>query len=147
VRGLQGAAGVTRSAWALLLAASTVVATAAQAAETLPVIVTYEMQKEHEAARAVQRDPRSFWVHQIMARIESKRMTPTRDLNAPVTVQVAFTVARDGRLVSSAIPRSSGVDEADTIALAMVRGAEPFPAMPAAMSDADVSFTLPVRFR
>ena len=62
-------------------------------------------------------------------------------------MRISFAVGRDGQLVSKEISQSSGNAEADAMAMAMLDGAQPFPPMPEAMRGAQMSFTLPVRFR
>ena len=115
-------------------------------AEELPVIVTYELQKQHQTTVAVRRDPRQFWISQVMTRIEDRRVAPPARLLSGATAQVAFTVSRDGHLVSSAVQTSSGAPAIDDLALGMVRQAQPFPPMPDALADTSMSFVLPVRF-
>lgn len=119
----------------------------AHATEPLPVIVTYEMQRQSDAARVERRDPRAFWVRQIVARLEDKKPEGTIGLTQPATAKVGFVVARDGRIVSKSIEASSGVPAVDREALAMLDRAQPFPPMPQAMDGKDVAFSLPLRFR
>ena len=49
-------------------------------------------------------------------------------------------------LVSSRIEKASGSDVLDAEALAMVKRAAPFPAPPAGIADADLTFVVPIRF-
>lgn len=120
---------------------------AAAADEPLPVIVTYELSHDREVSRAATRDPKTFWIRQIVARIEAKRTEAPVALKQPVSVQISFTVAKDGKLVSRAVRSTSGVEAVDATALAMVERAQPFPPMPVGLADGDLTFTLPVRFR
>ena len=119
----------------------------ARADDPLPVIVTYEMQHQQEAARAGRLDPKAFWTGQILSRIEAKRPAHPKKLIDVATVQVVFTVARDGHLVRSAINKSSGLPDVDQVAARMIARAEPFPPMPGQLADSDSTFVLPVRFR
>ena len=119
----------------------------AQATEPLPIIVTYELKRGHEARVIERRDPKTFWVRQIVARLEDKKPAGTIGLKEPATAQVSFTVGRDGAIVSKTIARTSGVPAVDKEALAMLERAQPFPPMPAAMPEPALSFTLPLRFR
>ena len=119
----------------------------AQATEPLPIIVTYELKRGHEARVIERRDPKTFWVRQIVARLEDKKPVGTIGLNEPATAQVSFTVGRDGAIVSKTIARTSGVPAVDKEALAMLERAQPFPPMPAAMPEPALSFSLPLRFR
>ena len=119
----------------------------AHAAQTLPIIVTYEMVRRHDAERVERRHPKEFWVRQIVARLEDKKPAGTIGLKEPATAQVSFTVARDGAIVSKTIAKTSGVPAVDKEALAMLERAQPFPPMPAAMTETALSFSLPLRFR
>ena len=119
----------------------------AQATEPLPIIVTYELKRGHEARVIERRDPKTFWVRQIVARLEDKKPVGTIGLKEPATAQVSFTVGRDGAIVSKTIARTSGVPAVDKEALAMLERAQPFPPMPAAMPEPALSFSLPLRFR
>ncbi len=123
------------------------VAGVARAAQTLPIIVTYEMERRHDAERVERRNPREFWVRQIVARLEDKKPAGTIGLREPATAQVSFTVGRDGAIVSKTIAKTSGMPAVDKEAMAMLERAQPFPPMPAAMSETTLSFSLPLRFR
>jgi protein TonB len=64
------------------------------------------------------------------------------------SVEVAFTIDRRGRLISSRIARSSGFAALDNAALELVRQAQPLPLPPAGLSlPPHVNFTLPVNYR
>lgn len=132
--------------FALCLAAA-VLCPCVASADSVPVIVTYEMKKHRDEARSVVRDPKAYWIRQILTRIVSRMPTLSKPPKDPIVVRLSFVVGRDGRLVSKAISTSSGNEVADRAAIAMLESAQPFPPMPAAMSDAELSFTLPVRFR
>lgn len=62
------------------------------------------------------------------------------------TVQVQFTVDRNGRVVSSAVVQSSGHTTLDQETLALLRRAEPFPKPPADVPGNQFSFSVPVRY-
>jgi len=62
------------------------------------------------------------------------------------TVTIRFRIDRKGALVSSEIAGSSGQFLLDRLALQAVRKAAPFPAPPAEMKDAGLTFTVPVAF-
>lgn len=119
----------------------------AHATEALPIIVTYELKRQADASIVQRRDPKEFWARQIMARLEEKKPAATLGLKASATARVSFVVGRDGRIVSEAIEKTSGVAAVDKAALAMLDRAAPFPPMPAAMTDTSLAFTLPLRFR
>ncbi len=132
---------------ALVALAFGLFADVARASERLPIIVTYELERRHDAERVERRDPREYWVRQIMARLEDKKPSGAIGLKQPATAQVSFSVARDGTIVSKTIAKSSGSPVADQEALAMLERAQPFPSMPAAMTEPALSFILPLRFR
>lgn len=118
-----------------------------QAVQSLPIIVTYEMERRRDAERVARRDPKEFWVRQIVARLEDKKPVGTIGLKQPATTRLSFTVGRDGTIVSKTIATTSGVPAADKEALAMLERAQPFPPMPAAMTEPALTFSLPLRFR
>ena len=119
----------------------------AHADDPLPTIVTYELSKARHDAHALARDPKSFWVGAIVARIEARKPDLDMHLKAPTTVAVTFVVGRDGKLVSSAVEKSSGDPALDKQAIALLDHAAPFPPMPAALSDDHMAFTVPLRFK
>ena len=100
----------------------------ARATQALPIIVTYEMERRRDAERVERRDPREFWVRQILARLEDKKPSGAIGLKQPATAQVSFTVARDGSIVAKTVAKTSGVPAVDKEALAMLDRAQPFPA-------------------
>lgn len=61
-------------------------------------------------------------------------------------VSIRFRVARDGALVDCVVERGSGTALLDRTALRMVRRAAPFPAPDPAISEAQLVFSLPIRF-
>ena len=119
----------------------------ARATEALPIIVTYEMKRQTDADLVQRRDPKEFWARQIMARLEENKPTVTLGRAASATARGSFVVGRDGRIVSQAIDRTSGIPAVDKAALAMLARAAPFAPMPAAITDTSLTFTLPLRFR
>ena len=132
---------------AVTLAGWMVEATPTRAGEPTPIIVTYERHKARTDARAAVRDPKSFWVGQIVGRIEDRKPKLNLSLRAPLTVAMSFVVGRDGRLLSSSVARSSGDPAVDRQAVAVLASAAPFPPMPAGLSDDSMSFSLPLRFK
>jgi len=60
--------------------------------------------------------------------------------------KVAFTIDRDGRLLSSRIVQSSGSPTLDRETLDMLARAQPMPRPPEKVTEAQLSFTVPVRF-
>ena len=62
------------------------------------------------------------------------------------SVTVAFTVNRNGNVVSSRVAGSTGVAAFDAHASAIARQAQPFPPIPAEIPNGSMSFTIPLRF-
>ncbi|MCJ2178057.1 energy transducer TonB [Novosphingobium sp. 2580] len=62
------------------------------------------------------------------------------------TVTIRFRIDRSGALVSAQVIGPSGQFLLDRMALQAVRRAAPFPAPPAAMGEAELTFTVPVAF-
>jgi periplasmic protein TonB len=59
---------------------------------------------------------------------------------------LSFTVSRSGQVLGSRLAGSSGVAALDAETMAMIRRAQPLPAFPPEMTQASLSFTVPVRF-
>jgi len=64
-----------------------------------------------------------------------------------VRVSIGFVVARNGRIESTKVEKSSGNFEIDGIAEQLIARAGPVPAIPAAVADETQSFVLPVVFK
>lgn len=142
------AVSALRKAVALAIALAAGLHPAFAAAETsVPVIVTYELARQRDAERLAARDPRAFWIRQIVTRIEERKTEPPMALKSAVTVQVGFTVARDGRLLAKSLKATSGLPAVDAAAMTIIERAAPFAPMPAALADKDMSFVLPLRFK
>ena len=62
------------------------------------------------------------------------------------TAMLSFTVSRSGQVLTSRLAGSSGVPALDAETIAMIRRAQPLPAFPPEMTQASLSFTVPVRF-
>lgn len=83
----------------------------------------------------------------IMAQLAAERSYPRGPLLAGYqgTGTILFHIDRDGRLLDAAIETSTGRKALDRAALALVRRAAPFPAVPAEMPDR-LEVSLPIRF-
>lgn len=60
--------------------------------------------------------------------------------------RMSFTISRSGQVLGSRLAGSSGVAALDVRATAMVRQASPFPAFPPEITQASMSFSIPVAF-
>jgi periplasmic protein TonB len=69
-----------------------------------------------------------------------------RARNEQGVVILAFTVDRDGHVLSRQIVTGSGYPDLDAEVLIMVERAQPLPAFPASMSQAQQDFSVPIRF-
>jgi protein TonB len=62
------------------------------------------------------------------------------------TAVIAFTVDRNGRVLSRSLARSSGSRNLDAEVLAMIGRAQPMPRFPADMPQSRMAFSVPIRF-
>jgi len=61
-------------------------------------------------------------------------------------VLLGFSVDRSGRVLTHRIVRSSGYSDLDAEVMAMIERAQPLPAFPASMTQAQLDLTVPIRF-
>jgi TonB family protein len=81
-----------------------------------------------------QSDPVNEWHQKILASLQSHARFPREPLCRNGAIDVAFTLDREGKLVSASIASGTGVAAIDDAALEMVRGAQPFPPAPPEIS-------------
>lgn len=86
------------------------------------------------------------WRSLISMLLERNKRWPADGKNDRGTAQVAFSIDRKGRVMSSRIVTTSGSVALDREALEMVKRAQPFPPPPAALPETELSFIVPVRF-
>jgi periplasmic protein TonB len=86
------------------------------------------------------------WTRALVLQIERNKRYPAGANGEQGTVKLAFRMDRDGNLVESRIVQSSGSAALDQETLALVSRAQPFPAPPADISDAQLSFVLPIHY-
>jgi periplasmic protein TonB len=89
-------------------------------------------------------DPK-YWAS-ISAQIERNKRFPPDGKNDRGVAQIAFSIDRKGRVVSSRIVTTSGSPALDREALEIIKRSQPFPPPPAAVQGTEVSLTVPVRF-
>jgi TonB family protein len=85
----------------------------------------------------------------IARRMSQYRYVPpsTKGLSSQGVVVLSLVVARDGRLISSAIAKSSGNPPMDAAVLETAQKAAPYGPLPPEISGSTVSFTLSVPFK
>jgi protein TonB len=88
------------------------------------------------------------WQGLLAAHVEHFKRYPAaaRSRGEHGTATVAFTIDHEGRLLSSRIVESSGSAALDQETLAMLARAQPMPRPPDELSDAELTFVVPVRF-
>jgi periplasmic protein TonB len=88
------------------------------------------------------------WQSQLAAHIEHFKRYPAeaRSRRDQGTARIAFTIDHEGRLLTSRIVQSSGSAMLDSETLTMLARAQPVPRPPDGLSDAELSFVIPVHF-
>lgn len=99
-----------------------------------------------EIASAPRIDP--SWESLLLRRLQEFKSYPlaARKRNEQGVALLAFSIDRDGHVVSRHIVRGSGYADLDAEALALVERAQPLPAFPASMTEAQLDLTVPIRF-
>jgi periplasmic protein TonB len=86
------------------------------------------------------------WGSLISAHLNRYKNVPA-GLRAPGgVVMLAFTLDRQGRVMSSHVAQGSGLGELDREAVDMLRRAQPFPPPPSELTGSQFPFTVPVRY-
>ncbi len=100
----------------------------------------------HEVASAPRIDP--SWESLLLRRLQEYKNYPAeaRSRNQQGVVLLAFSIDRDGHVVSRHIVHGSGFAELDAEAMALVERAQPMPAFPPSMTEARLDLTVPIRF-
>jgi protein TonB len=87
------------------------------------------------------------WERLLVAQLERHKRYPPQARGHVGEARLAFSIDRSGHVVASRIVHSSGSDALDQEALALVKRAAPLPPPPAGMSDDQLSFVVPIRYR
>lgn len=100
----------------------------------------------HEVASAPRIDP--SWESLLLKHLQEFKNYPieARQRNEQGVVLLAFSIDRDGHVVSRHIVHSSGYADLDAEVLALVERAQPMPAFPPSMAEAQLNLTVPIRF-
>jgi protein TonB len=88
------------------------------------------------------------WRDQLVAHLQRYKQYPG---NATArreegVVSLAFSMDRNGRVLSRHIARSSGFPDLDEEVLSMIQRAQPLPAFPPSMPQSRIDLTVPIRF-
>ena len=86
------------------------------------------------------------WQQSLVARLAKVQRYPAQARGVQGVVSLAFTIDRQGKVVSSKIVKSSGSAVLDAEALDLIKRAAPLPPPPADITDSDLSFVVPIRF-
>jgi periplasmic protein TonB len=88
------------------------------------------------------------WQLSIAQRLERNKSYPraARERGETGEVELAFSIDREGHVISSRIVKGSRYAALDQEAMATVRRAQPFPPPPAGLNGQKFDFTVPVKF-
>jgi protein TonB len=86
------------------------------------------------------------WQRLLIAQLERHKRYPPQARGRLGEARLAFSIDRQGRVVTSRIVQSSGSDALDAEALALVKRAQPLPPPPAGLPDNQLSFVVPIRY-
>jgi protein TonB len=100
----------------------------------------------HEIERAPRIDP--SWQSLLLRRLQEFKNYPleARRRREQGVVMLAFSVDRDGHVVSRHIVKGSGFSDLDAEVLALLERAQPLPAFPPSMTERELNLTVPIRF-
>jgi len=88
------------------------------------------------------------WKRQVVSLLERHKRYPeaAQARNQHGTVELAFSLDRQGRVTASRIAKSSGSSALDEATLDLVRRAQPFPPPPPDMAGAEINLSVPIRY-
>jgi periplasmic protein TonB len=88
------------------------------------------------------------WQSLLLKHLQQFKNYPNaaREHNEQGVVLLAFTIDRNGRVLTRHIVTGSGYADLDAEVLALVERAQPLPAFPPSMTDAQLDLTVPIRF-
>jgi len=121
-------------------------ASAAAAATSAPLIDTSAKSPVPGADQSRLTKAVNDWRRSLAARIQRFHRYPAGAHGARGEAQVAFSIDRDGHVISRKIIGSSGSDILDHDAIALIARAAPFPTPPAGASSEILNVLAPVRY-
>jgi len=88
------------------------------------------------------------WETRLFRKLQQAKRYPSeaRSRGEQGVVTLAFSIDRDGHVTSRRIVQGSGYRALDEEAMALVDRAQPMPAFPPSMSEAELNLTVPIRF-
>jgi len=88
------------------------------------------------------------WETRLFRKLQQAKRYPSaaRARGEQGVVKVAFSIDRDGHVISRHIVEGSGFPALDDEAMALLERAQPMPAFPPSMTEAQLSLTVPIRF-
>jgi periplasmic protein TonB len=88
------------------------------------------------------------WQSLLLKHLQQFKSYPSgaRQRSEQGVVLLAFSIDRDGHVLSRRIVSSSGFADLDAEVLALVERAQPMPAFPPSMTEAQLDLTVPIRF-
>ncbi|MGD0024173.1 MAG: energy transducer TonB [Xanthobacteraceae bacterium] len=100
----------------------------------------------HADASAPRIDP--SWQSLLLKHLQQFKNYPNqaRERNEQGVVLLAFSIDRNGHVLSRHIVSGSGHADLDDEVMAMIERAQPLPAFPPSMTQAQLSLTVPIRF-
>ena len=100
----------------------------------------------HAVASAPRIDP--SWQSLLVKHLQKFKKYPNsaRERSEQGVVLLAFSIDREGRVLSRRIVTGSGYADLDAEVLALVDRAQPMPAFPPSMQEARLDLTVPIRF-
>jgi len=112
-------------------------------APVAPAPLTTAPPRAHASAAQVR-----SWYSSIVKQLERHKSYPPAARNRGETgeVELAFSIDREGHVLSSRIVRSSGYPALDQETMTTVRRAAPFPTPPNGLDGQKFDFTVPVKF-
>jgi TonB family protein len=88
----------------------------------------------------------TIWKQSLATQLAKAQRYPAQAHGVQGVANLAFTLDRNGKLVSSRIVKSSGSPILDAEALDLIKRAAPLPPPPADIVDSDLSFIVPIHF-
>jgi protein TonB len=112
-------------------------------APVAPAPLTTAPPRAHASAAQVR-----SWYSSIVQQLERNKSYPlaARKRGEAGEVELAFSIDREGHVLTSRIVKSSGYPALDEETMTTVRRAQPFPAPPGGLDGDKFDFTVPVKF-